>query len=323
MTTFLIPFLVFAAVILIMLLAYWVWGKFFDRLNNATKKRLQEIQNTIQGVTQSQIKVQKNIRQDSELEAWLRLHFAAFERLENLIQRARIPLTPVRLMGIILALFTVVVVFGLLRHTSPLLLVLLAVAIASTPLLWVQRKARKRRRAFDDKFPEALDYISRSLRAGQSLTSALGMVGKEFPDPIGTEFKTVADAMAFGISFKDALGELADRVESSDLTFFVIALMIQHEAGGNLTELFDGLAKTIRERIKLRGKVRTLSAEGRASAWVLSSLPFLLASVLMFINSEYISTLWRTPDGQNLILTGGVLMALGFFTINRMIKIKV
>jgi tight adherence protein B len=323
MNTFLIPFLVFAAVILIMLLAYWVWGKFFDRLNKATKSRLQGIRNAVQGVERSQISVQRNIRQDSELESWLRAHFGAFERLENMIQRARSPLTPGRLIGIVFALFMAVLVLGFLRHTSILPLLTMSVAIASMPVLWIQRKAQKRRRAFDDKLPEALDYISRSLRAGQSLTSALGMVGKEFPDPIGTEFKTASDAMAFGISFKDAMSDLADRVESSDLTFFVIALMIQHETGGNLTELFDGLANTIRERIKLRGKVRTLSAEGRASAWVLSSLPFVLAGVLMLINSEYISTLWRSPEGQGLLITGASLMIIGFFAINRMIQIKV
>jgi tight adherence protein B len=226
-------------------------------------------------------------------------------------------------MGIMFALFTVVVMLGLMRKINPLLLPVLASAIAITPVLWLTRQANQRRQVFGDKLPEALDYISRALRAGHSLISAIGMVGKEFPDPIGQEFKTVFDEVGFGIPFKDAIGQLADRVQSNDLNFFVISLMIQHETGGNLTELLDGLAKTMRERFKLRGKIRTLSSEGRSSAWILGSLPFVLAGILALINPGYISVLWTTPQGQNLMLIGAGLMSVGFFLLSRIIQIKV
>jgi len=129
--------------------------------------------------------------------------------------------------------------------------------------------------------------------------------------------------MAFGIPFKDALGQLAVRVQSNDLNFFVTSLMIQHETGGSLAELLDGLANTIRERFKLRGKVRTLSSEGRASAWILSGMPFVLAGVIALINPGYISLLWTTPQGQKLILIGFVLMVFGIFMISRIVQIKV
>ena len=158
---------------------------------------------------------------------------------------------------------------------------------------------------------------------GHSLTSAIGMVGKEFPDPLGHEFKIVFDEISFGIPFKEAIDRLADRVQSYDLNFFVISLKIQHETGGNLTELLDGLANTLRERIKLRGKIRTLSSEGRSSAQVLGSMPFVLAGILGLINPGYISLLWTTPQGQKLVLIGGGLMSVGFFLLNRIIKIKV
>jgi tight adherence protein B len=318
MSTFLISFFAFVAVMLIMLLAYVVWAHFFDRLNKAKKQRLQAIQNAVNWGGQT-----LSSPQDSALETWLRSRSRTIEKLENLVQRAHGPLTAGRLMGLMLALFTVVVVLGLLRQTNPLLLLVLAVAIASTPLLWLSRQASQRRKAFEDKLPEALDYISRAMHAGHSLTSAIGMVGKEFPDPIAHEFKTVFDEIGFGIPFKDAIGQLADRVQSNDLNFFVISLMIQHETGGNLTELLDGLAKTMRERFKLRGKIRTLSSEGRASAWVLGSMPFVLAGILMLINPGYISLLWTTPQGQTLILIGGGLMTVGFFLLNRIIQIKV
>ena len=222
-----------------------------------------------------------------------------------------------------LALFTVVVALGLIRQTNPLLLLVLAVSIASTPFLWLYRLANHRRQAFGDKLPEAIDYITRALHAGQSLTSAIGMLGKEFPDPIGHEFKTVFDEISFGIPFKDAIDQLADRVQSYDLNFFVISLKIQHETGGNLTELLDGLAGTLRERIKLRGKIRTLSAEGRASEWVLGSMPFALGGILGLINPGYMGVLFTTSQGHTLILIGGGLMSVGFFLLNRIVKIKV
>lgn len=318
MTTLLLPFFAFVAVMLVLLLLYSVWFHFFDRRNKAKKKRLQAIQNTVHSGGQS-----LSSTQDSTLETWLRVRFRTFEQLDKLVQRAHSPLTAWRLMGLILALFTVVVVLGLLRQTNPLLLLVLAVAIASTPVLWLSRQSNKRRQAFGNKLPETLDYISRAMRAGHSLTSAIGMVGKEFPDPLGHEFKIVFDEISFGIPFKEAIDRLADRVQSYDLNFFVISLKIQHETGGNLTELLDGLANTLRERIKLRGKIRTLSSEGRSSAQVLGSMPFVLAGILGLINPGYISLLWTTPQGQKLVLIGGGLMSVGFFLLNRIIKIKV
>ena len=303
---------------LILLLAYVVWGNFFDRRNKIKKKRLLAIHNAVHPGKQS-----LGSLQDSAFETSLRLRFKAFEQLETLVQRAHSQLSAVRIMGLMFALCIVVLVFGLLLKINFLLLLVLAIAIGRMPVLWLSRKANKRRKAFEDKLPETLDYISRAMRAGHSLTSAIGMVGKEFADPIGQEFKTVFDEISFGISFKEAIGQLADRVQSNDINFFVISLMIQHETGGNLTELLDGLAKTVRERVKLRGKMRTLAAEGRASAWVLGSIPFALGGILSLISPGYMSVLWTTPQGQTLILIAAGLMAVGFFLLNRIVQIKV
>ena len=318
MRTFLIPFFAFSALILIMLVLYWVWTRFFDRRSQAKKKRLQAIHNAVHLGGQ-----RLSTAHDSAFETWLRSRFRIFEQLENLVKRSHSPLTLRRLMGLMLALFTVVAFLGLLLKTNLLLLLVLAVAIASMPVLWLSRQSNKRREAFGDKLPETLDYIARAMRAGHGLTSAIGMVGKEFTDPVGHEFKTVFDEISFGIPFKDALDQLADRVQSYDLNFFVIALKIQHETGGNLTELLDGLAGTLRERIKLRGKIRTLSAEGRASEWVLGSMPFALGGILGLVNPGYMSVLFNTPQGHTLLLIGCGLMSVGFFLLNRIVKIKV
>jgi tight adherence protein B len=322
MATFLIPFLAFVSVLLVMLLGYGVWAQFFDPSKKAKQQRLQAVHNTVHWGGQNLIGAQAGL-QESELVKWLRSRSRLFEKFESLVRRAHTPLTVLSLMGLMLALFMAVVVMGLLRQINPLLLLVLAIAIASAPVLWLSQQATKRHQAFGEKLPDALDYITRSLRAGHSLTSAIGMIGKEFPDPIGQEFKTVFDEVGFGIPFNDALTQLAGRVQSNDLNFFVISLMIQHETGGNLTELLDGLANTIRERFKLRGKIRTLASEGRASSWILGGLPFVLMGILSLINPNYISVLWTTPEGHNLLLIGGGLMVIGFFLLNRIVEIKV
>ena len=322
MNTFLLPILAFVATVLAMLLAHEAWIRYFDRLDKAKKKRLKLIHNTLhpngQGIDNAQPSLQGNA-----FETWLRSRSGTFGKVENLLRRADSRLNVWSLTGIMLALFMIVVLSGLLRHANLLLLFPLAMAAAGTPLLWLFRQASRRRRAFGNKLPETLDYISRVLRAGHSLTSAIGMVGRELPDPIGQEFKTVSDEILFGIPFKEAIGKLADRGRSSDLNFFAVSIMILHETGGNLTELLDGLADTMRERIKLRGKIRTLSSEGRASAWVLGSMPFALAGILTIANPGYISLLWTTHQGNVLLLIGAVLMTAGFFLLNRVVQIKV
>ncbi len=319
---FLIPLIAFVAVVLTLMLGYGMWAYFFDPEKKAKKQRLDTIQNTIQPDRES-FSNTRTTRVDSFLEIWLRPRSGIFRQLENLIERAHIPQSAIRIIGIMLALFLGALVLGLLLHTNPLLLLLLASAIASAPVLWLILQANKRTQAFENKLPEMLDFISRALRAGHSLTSALAEVGKEFPDPIGPELKTVSDEMAFGLPFKDALFRLAERVQSNDLSFFVTSLMIQHETGGNLSELLDGLANTIRERFKLRGKVRTLSSEGRASAWILGCMPFALAAIISVLNPQYMSLLWTTPQGKNLIYTCLGLMTFGVIVINKIIRIKV
>ena len=318
MTRFLISFFAFVAVMLIILLLYGLWVLLFDRRNKEKKHRLQTIRSVVQSGTQS-----LGSAQGSTLEIWLRSRSAIFVQLETKVKHAHSPLTAVGLIGVMLGLFTLVTVFGIIRHSNPLLMLILAFVIAGTPLLWLTHQSNKRSKAFGEKLPDTLDFITRALRAGHSLTSAIGMVGKEFSGPIGQEFKIVFDEISFSIPFRDAIGHLADRVPSNDLNFFVISLMIQHETGGNLTELLDGLAKTMRERIKLRGKVRTLSSEGRSSAWVLGSMPFVFALIMSLISPGYISLLWNTPQGQNLLLISAGLMLGGILLLKSIIKIKV
>ncbi|HCD36331.1 MAG TPA: pilus assembly protein TadB [Chlorobium sp.] len=322
MAKYLIPFFAFEAVLLLTVLFFWAWARYLSTDSKTKKQRLRTVHEAVHSIGPNPGGMQTT-RNDSALELWLRSRFATYGSLENLVLRAHSPLTTRRLLILMIALFTVVVALGLQNHNNPFLILALAFCIAGSPVLWLLKLADRRRRAFEDKLPEALDHISRALRAGHSLAPAMGMVGQEFGDPIGYEFKIVFDEIGFGIPFKEAIGRLAERVQSNDLNFFVISLTIQHETGGNLTELFDGLARTIRHRIKLRGKIRILSSEGRASGWVLGSMPFVLMAVLSLINPEYIAQLWTTPQGNTMMMIGAGLMSVGFVVLKRIVQIKV
>lgn len=190
-------------------------------------------------------------------------------------------------------------------------------------VLYLRMKSEKRRLAFEAQLPEALDFISRALRTGHGLTAAMGMVAEEIPAPAGEEFRLVFDEISFGVPFEDALSGLSERVDSMDLNFFVIATKIQQQTGGNFTEIMALIAFTIRERIKLQGKVRVLAAEGKFSAMLLAALPFLIGGALTVINPEYMASLWFSSDGQNLVGLGLIMIVLGFVWLQQIAKIKV
>ncbi|WP_176046434.1 type II secretion system F family protein [Burkholderia sp. BCC1644] len=191
------------------------------------------------------------------------------------------------------------------------------------PLMYVMRCRGRRMRKLERQLPDICDMIARALRSGHSFTSTLGMVGDEFPDPMGGEFRVTFDEVNYGVSLHDALMNLATRVPVQDLRYFVIAVLIQRETGGNLAELLDSIAALIRERFKLFDKVRVLSAEGRLSAWILGLLPFGTAAVMAVLNREFLSVLWEDPAGIRMVGTMLVSMAFGLFWIRRIVRIRV
>lgn len=191
------------------------------------------------------------------------------------------------------------------------------------PLLVVRRARAKRLRKFESQLPDALDMIGRALRAGHAFPSALKMVGDEMGSPLGEEFKSAFDEVNFGIGMQEALTSLAQRVPVTDLRFFVIAVVIQRETGGNLTELLSNISTIMRDRIKLFQHVRVLAAEGKASAWVLSLLPFGAAVAIQLTNPEFLAVLYTDPAGQKMIGGALLLMGLGALAMRRIINIKV
>jgi len=206
----------------------------------------------------------------------------------------------------------------------PTLLIFAAAGLAiDLPLLYVRRAKTKRLNKIDYQLPDALDLIGRALRAGHAFPTALKMVGDEMREPIADEFRIAFDEVNFGMSMSEALMNLATRVPSTDVRYFVIAVMIQRETGGNLAELLGNISGIIRERIKLLGQVRVLSAEGRMSAWVLGLLPFGAAMVIQLTNPNFLKVLYTDPAGRKMIMGAMIMMGVGVFVMRRIIKIRV
>jgi len=198
-----------------------------------------------------------------------------------------------------------------------------ALLAGAGPFLFLINRRTARMRRFEEQFPEALDLISRALRAGHAFQGALGMVGEEVQAPVGPEFKKTFDQQNFGLPLREALNEMTERVPILDVRFFVTAVLIQRETGGNLSEILDNLSHVVRERFKIRRQIRVHTAHGRFTAFVLLSLPAALALALSFITPELMQLLFEERMGQTMLIAAMVMQAIGFVWIRQIIKIEV
>ncbi|WP_291914389.1 type II secretion system F family protein [Limnohabitans sp.] len=226
-----------------------------------------------------------------------------------------------------LSLAAVLVLLALALGASLHWPVLLSLVVATLgPLLliaFLQHRRTHRMALISQALPDALDLMARSMQAGHAFTSALQVAAKDAPPPLSHELRTVFEEINFGISAAQALQGLALRVASDDVRYFVVAVIIQSETGGNLAEILKNTAYLIRERQKIAGIVRVLSAEGRISAIILSLLPFALAALMGLLNPGFISRLWTDPMGLQLVYTSLTLMAIGILWMWRLIQIRV
>ncbi len=190
------------------------------------------------------------------------------------------------------------------------------------PFMTLRRMRKKRHKIFGTQLPEALDLMTRGLKAGHPVPVALSMVGRELPDPVGTEFGLVADEITYGADMVTALSNMYDRVGQEDLPLFITAVSIQTSTGGNLREILDGLSKVIRERGKLRRKIRAISAEGRASAYILTAVPCLLMGVLLVFMPNYYGEATQYDTTWYLLGFAGFWLGLGNFVMARMANFK-
>jgi tight adherence protein B len=190
------------------------------------------------------------------------------------------------------------------------------------PYLYARHRRKKRIKAFEEQFPEAIDLIARALRAGHALPTGLGMVADEMAPPVGTEFRMLYDEQNFGLTLPDAMRNFAARVPLLDAKFFVTAVLTQRESGGNLAEVLDNLATVIRDRFKVKRQVQVISAHGRITGVVLSALPPCLAVAIMFISPTHLQILMHDPVGHEMIIAAVVMQVLGTIIIRKLCDIE-
>ena len=223
---------------------------------------------------------------------------------------------------VVLALF----VFGLVSVTREELLEAFGAALLCCtllPLLVLKFKRGRRQKKFGAQFPDALDIIVRSLRAGHPVPIAITMVAREMADPIGTEFGIVADEITYGADLETGMRNLYFRIGQDDLPLFVTAVAIQSSTGGNLGEILENLSKVIRERFKMRRKIRALASEGRASAMILSSLPIIMFLVIQVITPEFYASVWHEDLTKMCLAAAGGWMLIGNFIMFRMVNFRI
>ena len=252
------------------------------------------------------------------------------------IQQAGMEITAGFLLLICTALALLAFLIGLLFGLANILLVVITAVAFAVPLMVVSFKRSRRFSRFEELFPDAIDLLARAVRAGHAFTTALELIGRELPEPVAGEFRVTYEQQNFGMPLRDALKNFTVRVPLSDVTFFVSALHVQHESGGNLAEILDNLAFVIRERFKILRQVKVHTAQGRMTLYLLTGLGPAAAMLMLIVNPEYISRFFAEPQpmvamfllgevplGSVMIGIAIVLEIIGYLVIRKIIRIRV
>jgi tight adherence protein B len=218
------------------------------------------------------------------------------------------------------------VVCGLLadHFTGILGLALVIGAVGSlAPIIVLRFKKSKRVAKFNEALPDSIDLMSRALRAGHSMSSSIEVIAQQSPEPLASEFEACFQQQKFGIPFRDSMLAMGERIPSDDLHFFITAILVQKETGGDLTDILDRTTKLIRDRIRIQGEIKTHTAQGRLTGWILSLMPLGMLLLMNFITPGYSDVLFNTWIGQRLLMGGGVLILIGGLIIRKIVDIKV
>lgn len=251
----------------------------------------------------------------------LRLQVAT--RLKRMLDQADLQITVTRLLmfsvmaGMLASLAVSVLTVSLL------LMICAGLMAAAVPFIHVVWKRRQRLNAFLEHLPDALELMSRALSAGHAFAESLHMIASEMPEPIATEFRKTYEEQNLGLSLKLALENLAERVPLLDLRLCITAILIQRETGGNLGEILEKVATTIRERFRIMEDLKTLTTSSRMSAWILCGLPIFVALAVTVMNPEYMSVLWDDSRGHRLIAIAMIMQIMGMLIVRKILRIKI
>ncbi|MGA7461263.1 MAG: type II secretion system F family protein [Candidatus Korobacteraceae bacterium] len=244
-------------------------------------------------------------------------------KIHLLLEQAESTRTVAGILACSLALGVVGYGIGCYELPSALMALVPALVSAASPFLVLRYQRTRRLREFNRHLPEAIDLMSRALRAGHSLTAAIEIVGDESPEPVRSEFRAVYQQQNFGLPAREALVQLAHRIPLPELNFVVTAILLQRETGGNLVEVLDRTTEVIRERLRIQGEVRIYTAQGRLTGWILSLLPVAMFFLLSLANRGYTRVLVEDPTGRKLVYAGLGLMVLGGLAIRKIVNVKI
>lgn len=312
----------FLAIVLLLEGSYLTWRSRQGPEAKRLKKRLQEISAGWNDATTASLLKERLLSNSPPLQKLL-MQFPRIHSLDRLLLQSGMPLMVTQFLSYSAMASVGGMAFAALLGQALPVMLLCGVGGSLIPYFFVARAKAKRLITIEQQLPEIIDLLSRALKAGHAFPGALQMAATEGTEPAATEFRMVFDEVNFGVPMQNALMNLAVRVPINDLRYFVIAVLIQRESGGNLAELLDKISNLIRARLTLLGKIRVLSAEGRLSAWILSCLPFAVALVINLVNPGYLSALWTDPAGIKIVTVALVMMAIGIYVMSRIIKIRV
>lgn len=295
---------------------------FMDTKNNRAAERLDTLVGKRRKESQAEMLL-KQSAQESDKKNLLDMLTPGVLSINKLIEQADTNVKASTLTGIGLVTALITGTFSFFATGSLVIAPMVGLLFFSVPFLWLIHMRRKRLKTFASQLPDALELISRALRAGHALAAGMHLVGEEMPSPIADEFSRVYEEQNLGIALEDAMRNMCERVPNLDLRFFVTAVAIQRQTGGDLAEILDKIGYVVRERYKILGQVKALTAEGRLSGVVLIALPFLLLLVMMHINYDYVKMLWQHPLGIKMSVGGIVMMILGALVIKKIVDIKV
>jgi tight adherence protein B len=244
-------------------------------------------------------------------------------RLEAMLEQAELPMKAGEFAALTILCAVAGGTLAAILLANIIFALIFAAGASLVPYVWLVRARRQRQKKMAEQLPDVLAILASSLRAGHSFLQALDQVAGEIKDPSASEFHRVVSEIRLGRSIDDAMIEMADRVGSEDMRWAVMAVNIQREVGGNLAEVLDTVANTVRERAYVQRQVRVLSAEGRISIGILSALPFGILLYLAVMNPDYVTPLFSTMIGRILLVVGATLMGAGIFVMTRIVRIDV
>lgn len=312
---------------LLILGTFWVIKSFFFSDSRIVKRRIESLTASTyssSAPTVNQADAISLLKKDQSWQAVLDFsNLPYFMNLPILAEQAGLAINLIRWLAIAAIASAMVSFLIWIKTQNWVTTSLVGGGILLFPYYYVLRQRKRRLTSFETHFTQALDIVTRSMRAGHPFTNALQMVSTELPDPISTEFSRVVKEQQMGLPLEESLKGLARRIPLMDLRFFVLTILIHQQTGGDLSEVLDNLSGVIRTRFQVLGQVSALTAEGRLSGWVLCALPFIVFGLITLVNPSYIDVLMENPTGKKMLYGAGIMQIIGVFIIRKIVNIKV